>query len=113
MSDPQDVPEITPTELKARLDNGDVPVLVDVRERFEQRIADLPPHDQLRVPTGEFLHRIGEIDRDRDVVVYCRTGNRSAWAVRLLLDRGFESVLNLKDGLKGWHDEVDPTVRVY
>ena len=77
------------------------------------RIADLPPHDQIRVPTGEFLHRISEIDRDREVVVYCRSGSRSAWAVRLLLDRGFESVLNLKGGLLGWRAEVDPTVRAY
>ena len=113
MSDAPVIPEITATELKARLDNGDVPLLVDVRERFEQRIADLPPHDQIRVPTGEFLHRISEIDRDREVVVYCRSGSRSAWAVRLLLDRGFESVLNLKGGLLGWRAEVDPTVRAY
>jgi adenylyltransferase/sulfurtransferase len=113
MSDPHDVPEITPTELKVRLDNGDVPLLVDVREHFEQRIADLPAHHQLRVPTGELLHRMGEIDRDREVVVYCRSGSRSAWAVRLLLERGFESVLNLKGGIIGWHDEVDPTIRTY
>ena len=55
-----DVPEITPTELKARLDNGDVPALVDVREAFERRIADLPENGQARIPTGEFLHRLGE-----------------------------------------------------
>ncbi len=113
MSDAPIIPEITATELKARLDDGDVPLLVDVRERFEQRIADLPPHDQLRITTGEFVHRMDEIDRDRDVVVYCRTGSRSAWAARLLLDRGFESVFNLKGGVLGWKTEVDPTLRAY
>ena len=113
MSDAPHIPEITPTELKARLDNGDSPVLVDVRERFEQRIADLPNHDQLRMPTGEFLHRIDEIDRDREVVLYCRSGSRSAWAARLLMDRGFDSVLNLKGGVLAWKAEVDPTLRAY
>jgi len=113
MSDAPHILEITPTELKARLDNGDSPLLVDVRERFEQRIADLPNHEQLRMPTGEFVHRIDEIDRDREVVLYCRSGSRSAWAARLLMDRGFDSVLNLKGGVLAWKAEVDPTLRAY
>lgn len=113
MTRPEDIAEITPTELKARLDAGDVPVLVDVREQFEKRIADLPPNGQIHVPTGEFLHRIGELDRDREIVVYCRTGSRSTWAARLLMERGFEQVLNLKGGLMGWRADVDPTLRAY
>ena len=108
-----DVPEITPTELKARLDNGDVPALVDVREAFERRIADLPENGQARIPTGEFLHRLGELDPDRDLVVYCRSGSRSAWAVRLLHERGFEKALNLKGGVLAWRQEVDPSLRAY
>ncbi len=113
MTPPEDVPEITPTELKARLDAGDVPVLVDVREHFEKRIADLPPNGQIHVPTGEFLHRIGDLDRDREIVVYCRTGSRSTWAARLLLERGFDQVLNLRGGVMAWRAEVDPSVRAY
>jgi rhodanese-related sulfurtransferase len=108
-----DLPEITPTELKARMDRGEVPLLVDVREHFERRIADLPENGQLRIPTGELFHRITEIDRGRTVVVYCRTGSRSAWAARLLLERGYPDVLNLKGGMHAWADEVDPTLPKY
>lgn len=108
-----DVPEITPTELKSRLDNGDAPLLVDVRERFERRIADLPEHGQIRIPTGEFFQRMAELDRDRTIVLYCRSGGRSAWAARLLLERGYPKVLNLRGGVLGWREEIDPTLRAY
>jgi len=110
---PPDLPEITPTALKARLDQGDIPLLVDVREHFERRIADLPEHGQLRIPTGELFHRMPEIDRGQTVVVYCRSGKRSAWAARLLLERGYPDVLNLKGGVQAWRDEVDPTLQAY
>lgn len=113
MSQPTEVPEITPSELKERLDRGDVPLLVDVREAFERRIADLPDHDQLRIPTGEFMQRVDEIDRDREVVLYCRSGSRSAWAARVLFQQGFEKVLNLEGGVLGWRDQVDPSLQAY
>ena len=110
---PPDIPEITPTDLKARLDNGDTPLLVDVREHFERRIADLPDHGQLRIPTGELFHRMAELDRTRSIVFYCRSGSRSAWAARLLLDRGYPDVFSLKGGVLGWREEIDPTLQKY
>lgn len=113
MSHPPDIPEITPDELKGRLDRGEVPTLVDVREHFERRIADLPDHGQLRIPTGELLQRLEEVDRDKPVVIYCRSGHRSAWAVRLMMERGFPEVLNLQGGILGWRSAVDPTLRAY
>jgi rhodanese-related sulfurtransferase len=108
-----DVPEITPVDLKSRLEDGDALLLVDVREHFERRIADLPEHGQLRIPTGEFFQRMGEVGRDRTVVVYCRSGTRSAWAARVLLDRGYPNVLNLRGGILAWREEVDPSLRAY
>ncbi|MDH5588795.1 MAG: rhodanese-like domain-containing protein [Gemmatimonadota bacterium] len=113
MSPSNDVPEISCTELKERLDRGDVPVLVDVREHFEQRIADLPEHGQIRIPTGEILSRMHELDPDAETVVYCRTGSRSAWAVRLLQERGFPKTVNLAGGVMGWRADVDPTLQRY
>jgi adenylyltransferase/sulfurtransferase len=113
MNLPTDVPEITATELKRRLDNGSKPLLVDVREHFEHRIADLPEYGQIRIPTGEFVARSKEIDRGTEVVVYCRSGSRSAWAARFLLDRGYERVLNLKGGVLAWREDVDPTLQAY
>jgi sulfur-carrier protein adenylyltransferase/sulfurtransferase len=114
MTDPIDILDITPLELKARLDAGDVPVLVDVREHFERDIADLPEHGQLRIPTGEFMQRIGEIGPEDEVVLYCRSGGRSEWAAKLLAQKGHRGkVLNLEGGVLGWRQEVDPTLRAY
>jgi len=113
LNQPADVPELSPTELNARFEAGDIPVLLDVREHFERRIADLPDHDQKRIPTGDLLSRIGELDRDAEVVVYCRSGSRSAWAVRILLDRGFEKASNLTGGVLAWRRDVDPSLRAY
>jgi sulfur-carrier protein adenylyltransferase/sulfurtransferase len=107
------VAEITPTELKARLDAGDVPVLVDVRDAFEVEIADLPDHGQFRIPTGEFSARFGELSTDSEIVVYCRSGGRSAWAATILARQGYARVLNLSGGVLGWRAEVDPTLKAY
>ena len=107
------VPVITATELKARLDAGDVPVLVDVRELYEAEIVDLPEHGQLRIPTGEFTHRWEELDRGKELVIYCRSGRRSDWAARLLLKNGYERVFNLQGGVLAWREEVDPDLPAY
>ncbi|TVP42395.1 MAG: hypothetical protein EA350_16010 [Gemmatimonadales bacterium] len=107
------IPEITPTELRARLDREHPLVLVDVREAWEMRIADLPDVGQHRIPVAEFEGRVGELDPDAAVVVYCRSGARSAWAVRQLKERGFEQVWNLKGGVLGWREEVDPSLEAY
>lgn len=113
MNQPPEVPEITPTDLKARLDAGDVPLLVDVREHHEAAIADLPEHGQVRIPTGEFPARFAEVDPEGEVVIYCRSGARSAWATAVLMQQGYERVLNLRGGVLGWRLEVDPSLRAY
>ncbi len=107
------VPEITPTELNERFRAGDLPVLVDVRESHEPAIADLPQHGQVLIPTGEFMDRMTELDPEADIVLYCRSGQRSEWAAKLLLQAGFASVLNLRGGVLAWRAEVDPTLRSY
>lgn len=105
--------EMTALELKDRLEQDQPVTLVDVRETFEKDIADLPDHGQIHIPLGEFPHRIHELDRDRPIVVYCRTGNRSAWAAQFLQSRGFEAVWNLSGGIMAWRDEVDPSLQAY
>ena len=113
MNNDFDVKEITPLELKERLDSGDIITLVDVREHHEAEIADLPDYDQLRIPTGEFQGRAAEVAADADVVVYCRSGGRSAWAAAILMQMGYDRELNLKGGVLGWRAEVDPSLRAY
>lgn len=95
-------------ELSERLDEV---VLIDVREPHEVDIARIP--GARLIPLGEFLDRVGEVERDRDVVVHCRSGLRSGKAVRLLLDAGYDRVRNLRGGILAWSDEVDPSVPRY
>ena len=108
-----EVPEITVTELKARLDAGDVPVLVDVREYYEADIADLPEVGQLRIPMAELTERVGEMDQDSELVLYCRSGARSDRAARFLLRQGYTKVYNMKGGTLAWREEVDPDIPAY
>ena len=105
---PLEVPEMTVSELSRRL--GEVE-LIDVREPFETAIASIP--GARLIPLGEFAARVGEIDRDHEIVIHCRSGVRSAKAARLLLDAGFTRVWNLRGGILAWSDEVDPSVRKY
>jgi sulfur-carrier protein adenylyltransferase/sulfurtransferase len=110
---PPPVPEISPLELKERIDQGRPPVLLDVREPFEPAIADLPEMGQKRIPMGEVPARMGELDPDEPLVVYCRTGGRSARVAQYLLASGFTRVENLGGGVMGWRNEVDPSLQEY
>jgi len=106
-------PEITPTDLHRKMERGDRLLLVDVRELDEKEIADLPEVGQLRIPLGEFLDRIEELDPNEEIVLYCRSGSRSGWAARHLVARGYPRIWNLKGGLLGWKFEVDPSIEAY
>ncbi|MEX0935914.1 MAG: rhodanese-like domain-containing protein [Gemmatimonadota bacterium] len=109
----RELPEISPSELDAQIQRGDAPTLVDVREPHEREIADLPDLGQLRIPLPEFLQRMSELDPDEPVVLYCRSGSRSGWATRQLLAKGYRKVWNLRGGLLGWKQEVDPSIQEY
>jgi len=107
------LPQITPTELRQRMDREEPLVLLDVREPFEREIADLPAYGQRLIPMGEIPAHLDELDADDPIVVYCRSGARSARIVQFLRASGFSNVLNLKGGILGWRMEVDPSLREY
>jgi sulfur-carrier protein adenylyltransferase/sulfurtransferase len=107
------IPEITATELKARLDRRDVPAILDVREPHEWDIASLAPYGARLIPLDELPARLTEIEDTADIVVHCRSGVRSAKALRQLRAAGFERVWNLKGGILAWSDEVDASVPKY
>ena len=105
------VPEVTVEELKAKIDRGDDFVLVDVREPNEYQICRIA--GSKLIPLGELAQRTGELDRDRDMIVHCKMGGRSAKAVSLLQERGFTRARNLKGGILEWIDKVDRTQSKY
>ncbi|MHB8485112.1 MAG: molybdopterin-synthase adenylyltransferase MoeB [Candidatus Acidiferrales bacterium] len=104
------VPEITPKQLKQRLDRGDDLYILDVRETHEYQICNL--NGQL-IPLGELPKRVSELDSSREIVAHCRSGKRSAEAVEFLTKAGFRKIWNLKGGILAWSDEVDPSVPKY
>ena len=104
--------EITSTELKQRLDQGDDIQLIDVREDNEVAIARIP--NAVHIPLGQVLTRMNEIDPTRETVVHCKMGGRSARAIDALQRSGFRGkLINLKGGIIGWSNEVDPSVPKY
>ena len=104
--------EITPAELKQRLDNGDDIQIVDVREDNEVAIGRIP--NSIHIPLGQILSRMKDIDPNRETVVHCKMGGRSARAIEALQRSGFQGKLvNLKGGILRWSDEVDPSVPKY
>ena len=104
------VPEITPTELKARLDRGDDIYVLDVREPHEFQICNINGH---LIPLGELSRRVHELDSSREIVAHCKSGKRSAEAVEFLRGAGFRKVSSLKGGILAWSDQVDPSVPKY
>ena len=104
------VPEITPKELKTRLDRGDDLFILDVREPHEYQICNLQGY---LIPLGDLPRRVNELDSSREIVAHCRSGKRSAEAVDFLRQAGFRKIWNLKGGILAWSDDVDPRVPKY
>src|SRR5229473_1270769 len=104
------VPEITPRELKARLDRGEELFILDVREPHEYQICNLKGK---LIPLGELPRRVAELDSSQEMVVHCRSGKRSANAIHFLQKAGFKKLWNLKGGVLAWADEVDPRMPKY
>ncbi len=104
--------KITPRELEARLEvDTNPPIIIDVREPHEWDICHLP--QSRLIPEGKLPARMHELDSAREIVLYCRTGIRSARALMLLREAGFRKIKNLVGGVHGWVDEVDSSMPKY
>jgi|SRR5271166_665645 len=102
--------EIEPIELKQRLNDGDRPLILDVREPWETATASID--GTLNIPMADIPSRLAELDPDRETIVMCHHGVRSAQVAMYLARNGFEHVLNLSGGIDAWSD-VDPSVPRY
>lgn len=100
--------------LRAGDDAATRPAVLDVREAWEREIAALP--DTIDVPMGEVPDRLAELRTrrgDRDLVVMCRSGQRSFEVARYLQQNGFRRVFNLKGGILAWSQQIDDSVHQY
>jgi rhodanese-related sulfurtransferase len=105
------IPQITPKELKARMDAGEDLFLLDVREPHERDICNIGGE---LIPKDTVTLHLERIPKDKEVVVYCRSGGRSDWVARELVGRhGYSKVANLAGGMLRWSDDVDPSCKKY
>jgi len=101
---------ITPSELKTKLDAGDRPELLDVREPWEYELARI--EESKLIPLSELSDRFTELDPNAETIVICHHGSRSAYVTQALQRAGFAKVLNLEGGLDAYSD-VDGSVPRY
>lgn len=107
------IPQVSVTELKALIDRGNKPVLLDVREAHELDICKLDY--TVHIPLGDLRFQLDELEKykDRELIVYCRSGRRSNIAAEFLQEAGFKNVKNLKGGVIAWSNEIDSSFRKY
>ena len=105
--------QISPAQLAQRLNDAQqpAPLLLDVREPWELEICLI--EGSVAMPMGSVPARFPELDRDREPVVICHHGGRSAQVCMFLERQGFSSVINLAGGVAGWAAQVDPRMAQY
>ena len=106
-----DMSDMTVLELKARIDAGTRPVILDVREVQEYQINRID--GSVLIPLGELPARVGELDKHAEIVCQCKMGGRSAKAAAFLRQQGFTNVHNLTGGITAWVEQVDPSQPKY
>ena len=103
--------EITVQELKSMMDNKEDFQLIDVRELHEVETASIGGEN---IPMGEIINNIDRIDKNKPVVIHCRSGSRSGNVVNLLSKQyGFSNLYNLQGGILAWSDQIDPSIPKY
>jgi rhodanese-related sulfurtransferase len=102
--------EISVQELKEKLDKGEDFQLIDVREDFEYQVSNLGGE---LIPLGGILIETDKIAKDKEVVIMCRSGKRSAAAIMQLEAQGYTNLYNLYGGILAWQEDIDPSLDVY
>ena len=110
-ADPPPSDDATVEQLKARLDEREEPFILDVREPQEYQICNIP--GSTLIPLGDLPSRLHELEGRGEMIVHCKSGARSAKAVKLLREAGFAEAKNLRGGILRWIDAVDPTLPKY
>lgn len=103
--------DLTPQQLQDRLDAGETPLLLDVREEWEFAICRLA--ESVLMPMGRVPELVGSLPRDRDIVVICHHGVRSRVVVDFCERSGLDRVFNLVGGVAAWAADIDPELPVY
>ena len=107
----KEIPEISPLELKQKLNENEVVFLLDVREPSEHDIVHL--EGAQLIPLNTLPHHVDSLPSDQEIVVYCHHGTRSLYATAYLHQNGFRDTKNLAGGIDQWAVEIDPDLPRY
>jgi molybdopterin/thiamine biosynthesis adenylyltransferase/rhodanese-related sulfurtransferase len=111
--DVDELPEIGVQDLKEKLEAGERVAVLDVREPHEYEVANLEAQGAKLIPLGELPERLAELNQNDEIAVHCKTGGRSARAVKILQNAGFGNVYNVEGGITAWSEEIDPSIPKY
>jgi rhodanese-related sulfurtransferase len=105
------IPAIEVEQLRDMLQSETPPVIIDVREKWENDLCQIPGN-QL-IPLGDLPAKLEELPKDQTIVMHCHHGGRSARATAYLMQQGFSKVYNLTGGIHAWSERIDPKVKIY
>lgn len=97
--------------LKKKLDSKENLILLDVREKWEYSMVNLP--NSVLIPLRDLRTGISKLDKNKTTVVLCHTGERSSYAARYLIQKGFKDVKNLEGGINAWSTRIDISLKRY
>ncbi len=103
--------DIYPEDLQARINSDKEVVIVDVRELNERMISKI--EGAVSIPLGQLAARVTEIENNKEVILFCRSGVRSIRALEILIGMGFTDAKNLVGGINAWVKEIDPSQPLY
>ena len=99
-------------ELKIMLDNGEDFTLLDVRTDNEVLVSKISNHS-IHIPMNEIPNRLAELSSDKEIIVYCKSGKRSAKVCEYLELNNYKNVKNLNGGILAWAEQIDSSILVY
>lgn len=107
--------EITPIELKEKIESDEDFLLLDVRDPFEKYQANIEYENTLNIQADQLENRLDELeaDKDEEIICMCRAGGRSAESRELLKEKGYQQVKSLQGGINQWAKELDERMPVY
>jgi adenylyltransferase/sulfurtransferase len=111
-SSPEPFERISVHEANQRMQDGWSPYVLDVRKSFEAEIVSLGFVDRLQ-PHESVSEILSLLPSDRDILIHCKMGGRSAKAAAVLADAGFSRVINLEGGIRAWAEQIDKSLPTY
>ena len=105
------VKEKSISELKSRLENQEDFILLDVRTDNEVLVSKIT-EDFIHIPMNEIPSKLSKINKNKEIIVYCKSGVRSEKVCEYLMQNNYSEVYNLKGGIIAWAKEVDPNMLI-